>query len=92
MYNAVKNGNVYNYNYKKFVCDTIADMNDIETEKLAAGSSVIVLKADGGQKTYVLSNAKEWVQYSAPAGSGSVSGLGADDIASLEDTREYLGI
>lgn len=91
MYNAVKNGNTFDYNYKKFVCDTISDMNTIETEHIAAGSTAIVLNVDGGQKIYILSNAKEWVPYSATTG-GSVSGLDSDDIASLEDTKEYLGI
>lgn len=92
MYNAVKNGNVYDYNYKKFVCDTISDMNAIKTEKLAAGSTALVLNAEGGQALYILSNQKKWVVYSAPAGGSSTGGLGYDDIASLEDTQDYLGI
>ena len=54
MYNAVKNGNVYDYNYKKFVCDTISDMNAIKTEKLAAGSTALVLNAEGEQVLYTL--------------------------------------
>lgn len=91
MYNAVKNGNVYDYNYKKFVCDTISDMNAIETEKLAAGSTALVLNAEGEQALYILSNQKKWVVYPAPTG-GSAGGIGYDDIASLEDTQEYLGI
>ena len=92
MYNAVKNGNVYDYNYKKFVCDTISDMNAIKTEKLAAGSTALVLNAEGKQTLYILSNQKKWVVYSAPADGGSAGGIGYDDIASLEDTQEYLGI
>lgn len=89
MYNAVKNGNVYDYNYKKFVCDAISDMNAIKTEKLAAGSTALVLNAGDGQALYILSNEKKWVLYSA---GGSTGGLSSDDIASLEDTQEYLGI
>ena len=92
MYNAVKKGNVYDYNYKKFVCDTISDMNAIETEKLAAGSTALVLNAEGEQALYILSNQKKWVVYSAPTGGDSAGGIGYDDIASLEDTQEYLGI
>lgn len=92
MYNAVKNGNVYDYNYKKFVCDTIGDMNAIKTEKLAAGSTALVLNAEGEQALYILSNQKKWVVYSAPTGGGSAGGISYDDIASLEDTQEYLGI
>lgn len=91
MYNAVKNGNTFDYNYKKYVCDTVSDMNAIETRHLAAGSTAIVLNADGVQKVYILSNAKEWVPYSVTT-SGSIGGLDSDDIASLEDTQEYLGI
>lgn len=92
MYNAVKNGNVYDYNYKKFICDTVSDMNAINTDKLAAGSTAIVLKSGSKQALYILSNEKQWVLYSAPTGGSSTGGLGSNDIASLEDTQEYLGI
>lgn len=93
MYNTVKSGNVYDYNYKKFVCDTISDMDAINTEELAAGSSAIVLKAETGQAIYILSNEKKWIPYSTPASSGGATGgLDFDNIASVEDTQEYLGI
>ena len=86
MYNAVKTGNVYNYNYKEFVCDTVSDMNDIETEKLSAGSIATVLDADGQQASYILSSEKKWVLKSTASG-GSSGSSGSDDPSGGEVTQ-----
>lgn len=86
MYNAVKTGNVYNYNYKEFVCDTVSDMNDIETEKLSAGSIATVLDADGQQASYILSSEKKWVLKSTTSG-GSSDDSGSDDSSGGESVQ-----
>lgn len=86
MYNAVKTGNVYNYNYKEFVCDTVGDMNDIETEKLSAGSIATVLDADGQQASYILSSEKKWVLKSTASG-GSSDNSGSDDSSGGESAQ-----
>lgn len=62
MYNAVKSGNAYDYNYKEFVCDTLEDLQRIRTKNLAAGSKAVVLKGeDDKQQSYILTNGKEWI-------------------------------
>lgn len=71
MYNAVKNGSTYDFNYKEFVCDTMDDMNAIRTKKLAAGSTAVVLET--GER-YILSNEKKWVfQAVSTGGSAEIS-------------------
>ena len=88
MYNAVKNGNAFDFNSKKFVCDTAADMYAIDVSKIASGSTALVIETS---EVYILSNAKEWKKWTSTSG-GSVGCLTADDIASVSDTSGYLDI
>lgn len=92
MYTSFQNGNDIVFNRKKFICDTMQDLNEIKTELLAAGSGAIVLDAGGGkQQRYILSNGKKWVQYNLPETSGTGGGGSSVDVASVDETLEFLG-
>lgn len=95
MYNAVKHGNNMDYNYKKFVCDTVAEKDQIDVSKIAPGSTALVIEK---KEVYILSNAKKWVLFTTYSGTGGSGGdvagnyLDSDDIASLSDASGYLNI
>lgn len=96
MYNAVKHGNNMDYNYKKFVCDTVAEKDQIDVSKIAPGSTALVIDT---KEVYILSNTKKWVLFTTYSGTSSGGGsavvgdyLDSDDIASLSDATGYLNI
>lgn len=93
MYNAVKHGNNMAYNYKKFICDTVAEKDQIDVSKLAPGSTVLVIDT---KEEYIMSSAKQWVLFTKLSDTigGSTTGdyLDSDDIASLSDATDYLNI
>lgn len=88
MYNAVKNGNAFDFNYKKFICDTVDDMNAIDVSKTASGSTALIIETS---EVYILSNTKEWKKWTSTSG-GSANCITADDIATVSDTSGYLDI
>ncbi|MDO5346572.1 MAG: hypothetical protein Q4E91_12615 [Lachnospiraceae bacterium] len=95
MYNAVKNGNDLDWNYKRFICDTTEDKDEIDVSKIAPGSTALVIAT---KEEFILNNEKKWVlfiKHSGSSGGGSVSGDGyltLDAIASVSDTSSYLDI
>ena len=94
MYNAVKNGNNMDYNFKRFICDTLEDKDAIDVSKIAPGSTTLVIAT---KEEYILNNEKEWkffTKYSDNSG-GATPGEGyltIDEIASVAATTEYLKI
>lgn len=94
MYNAVKNGNNMDYNFKRFICDSLEDKDAIDVSKLAPGSTALVIAT---KEEYILNNEKQWsfiTRYSDSAG-GAVSGDGyltMNEVASVAATTEYLNI
>lgn len=94
MYNAVKNGNDLDWNYKRFICDTTADKDAIDVSKIAPGSTALVIDT---KEDFILNNEKKWVFFIKHSGSsgGGVPGddyLTLDAIASVSDTSSYLDI
>lgn len=45
----------------EFICDTAADLNDIDPQYITLGSVAIVLQDEDGLKVYMASSAKEWI-------------------------------
>ena len=87
MYNAVKNGSTYDFNYKEFVCDTMDDMNAIRTKKLAAGATAVVLET--GER-YILSNEKKWVFQAVSTGGSTGGDLTPEDAVELLAETDVL--
>ena len=92
----VKDGGSVSYNHKKFICDTVAEKDQIEVSKVAPGSTALVIET---KEVYILSNAKKWVLFTTYSGTSSIGGgtvvgdyLDSDDIASLSDASGYLNI
>lgn len=94
MYNAVKNGNNMDYNFKRFICDKIEDKDAIDVGSIAPGSTALVIET---KEEYILTNAKEWkffTKYSDISG-GVEPGdeyLTIGEIASVAVTTEFLEI
>lgn len=86
MFKLVRWGQKYGlYNHAEFVCDSEADMSDIDLSPCAPGS-VIFCVAE--QTHYILNASRELKQYT-PSGSGS--GTSAP-VATIDETEDYLGI
>ena len=51
--------NVLTYEH---VCDTAADLNNIDSKYITLGSIAIVLKGDAGIEVYMASSDKEWIK------------------------------
>ena len=51
--------NVLTYEH---VCDTAADLNNIDPQYITLGSIAIVLKGDAGIEVYMASSNKEWIK------------------------------
>lgn len=51
--------NVLTYEH---VCDTAADLNNIDPKYITLGSIAIVLKGDAGIEIYMASSDKEWIK------------------------------
>lgn len=79
------------YLYREFICDGESDIQDLPTEKdkIAIGSKALIVDT---KKVYILNNAREWkevLDYTSTA-SGS-SGINVD-IATVDETKTFLGI
>ena len=57
-----KRGNVENTITYEHVCDTKADMDNIDPRYITLGSVCIVLEGDVGLEVYMAKSNKEWVQ------------------------------
>ncbi len=51
--------NVLTYEH---VCDTAADLDNIDPQYITLGSIAIVLKGDAGIEVYMASSNKEWIK------------------------------
>ncbi len=77
-----KRGSLDNVVTYEHICDTTADMQDIENKYITLGSTCIVISGDtGGMEIYLANSNKEW----NPIGAiGSISG---DVEAAIEEAR-----
>ncbi len=57
-----KNGTMNNVATYEHVCDTKADMDNIDPRYITLGSVCIVLEGDVGLEVYMAKSNKEWVQ------------------------------
>lgn len=57
-----KNGTMNNVATYEHVCDTKADMDNINPAYITLGSTCIVLEGDVGMEIYMAKSNKEWVQ------------------------------
>ena len=83
MYNLIYQNNEYAYGLKKFVVDNVADISEIPTTTLSAGSTAFVRSTSD---TYVYSNNNTWSK--APKSSGGSSG---GDTPSQDNTYIWDG-
>lgn len=51
--------NVITYEH---ICDTAADMNNIDPKYITLGSVAIVLKGSAGLEVYMATSNKEWIE------------------------------
>lgn len=51
--------NVITYEH---ICDTTADMNNIDPKYITLGSVAIVLKGSAGLEVYMATSNKEWIE------------------------------
>ena len=72
-----KRGNQDNVITYEHICDTTADMANIENKYKTLGSVCIVIKGEsGGLEVYMMGSNKEWVSITEIAGgSSSAAGL-----------------
>lgn len=54
----LRQGTRTDYNYKEYVIDTKADLDNINKEECCAGSMVYIIET---KEFYILNNKKEWV-------------------------------
>lgn len=96
MYTRLKyGGDGLQYNYSVFLCDSVEDISTLpkNTGKgvtCSVGSKAFI--ADGSE-SYILSNSGEWViDLTSSSSGGSGGDISKDNIASLDETKEYIGI
>lgn len=96
MYKMIKDGNNMIYNYQKFICDTVSDLDGIDVAKASSGSTALVIAT---KELYILNNAKQWKLFTKYSGStggggGGIEGdfLEAGDVATLSDANAFLDI
>lgn len=86
-----KRGSLDNVVVYEHICDTTADMAQIDNKYITLGSTCIVISGEtGGMEVYIADSAKNWV----PLGAGGSSSEVAAMIGNLEDldttTKESL--
>lgn len=57
-----KRGNLDNAITYEHICDTIADLNNIDPKYITLGSVAVVLQGDAGVEIYMATSNKEWVE------------------------------
>ena len=87
-----KKGDRYNVNYSEFICDTLADRNEIDVNTIAPSSIAKVLDDNGEATTYMLNTKKEWVKVNLSSGSGEgVPGLDGKSAYEYAVEQGYTG-
>lgn len=102
-YAMTKQGSLTNFITYEFICDTVADMNAIETEYRTLGSVAIVLTGESGMEVYMAGSDKEWNSLTSLGGGGATPpGLtiyicgqnevsnGLPNVAEPDETSLYL--
>lgn len=101
-YAMTKQGSLTNFITYEFICDTVADMNAIETEYRTLGSVAIVLAGESGMEVYMAGSDKEWNSLTSLGGNAAPPGLtiyicgqnevsnGLPDVEEPDDTTLYL--
>lgn len=56
-----KQGSLDNIITYEHICDTVADLENIDSQYITLGSTAIVLQGDGGIEIYMATSNKEWV-------------------------------
>jgi hypothetical protein len=60
-----KRGERDNVVTNEFICDTTADLNNIDPRDIILGSTAIVLKGDNGLEVFMATSSKEWISLSS---------------------------
>lgn len=60
-YIMTKHGIQDNVPTNEFICDTPADLENINPKEITLGSVAIVLKGDAGFEVYMATSDKEWI-------------------------------
>lgn len=82
-----KRGNLDNVVTYEHICDTTADMNNIDPQYITLGSICIVINnEDSGMEVYMANSNKEWNSIAMGAGS-SDGGSGASSLMNLLDVE-----
>lgn len=101
-YAMTKQGSLTNFITYEFICDTVADMNAIETEYRTLGSVAIVLAGESGMEVYMAGSDKKWNSLTSLGGNAAPPGLtiyicgqnevsnGLPDVEEPDDTTLYL--
>lgn len=79
------------FNYMEFLCDSSSDLQNLPalgSDGCSAGSKAFLMDT---QKTYILDNTGTWQEVTSSGGS-SGGGIGQDQIASLDETKNFLDI
>jgi hypothetical protein len=70
-YKMTKRGSLDNEISNEFICDTIEDMNKIESKYITLGSIAMVISGDTGFEVYMANTNKEWTNLGITGGSES---------------------
>ena len=66
-----KRGERDNVVTNEFICDTTADLNNINPRYITLGSTAIVLKGDNGLEVFMATSSKEWIGLGAIGGNAN---------------------
>lgn len=59
-----KRGNLDNVVTYEFVCDTLADLQQIDQKYLTMGSTALIISGDAGFEVYMVNSQKQWINLS----------------------------
>ena len=80
-----KRGSLDNVVTYEHICDTTADMQDIDNKYITLGSTCIVISGDtGGMEIYLADSNKEWNSI------GAIGGASDDIESAIEEARELI--
>ena len=79
------------FNYMEFMCDSSSDLQNLPA--LGSNGCSVASKAFlmDTQKTYILDNTGTWQEVTSSGGSGG-GGISEDNIASIDETKNFLNI
>lgn len=69
-----KRGQQDNITTYEHICDTNADMTNIDPKYITLGSVCIVLQGDSGLEVYMASSSKEWIRIDSVLGANEEEG------------------